>query len=56
MGSKNVTGFTYDATEYTVLIDESYVTGSGAIRMILPPPYDSSFPPSENSWVVGKIG
>ena len=56
MASKKVTGFTYDNTEYTVLIDESYVAGSGVIGMILPPPYDSAFPTSENSWVVGKIG
>lgn len=55
MGSKNVTGFTYDRTEYTVWIDESYVAGSGAIGMILPPPYNSVFTPDENSWVVGKM-
>lgn len=56
VGSKNITGFAYNADEYTVVIDDSYVAGSGTIGMILPPPYDNSFPTSENSWVVGKLG
>lgn len=56
VGSKNVTGFTYNTNDYTVLIDETYDAGSGTIGMILPPPYNSVFPTNENSWVVGKMG
>lgn len=56
VGSKNVIGFTYNPDDYTVLIDASYVAGSGAIEMLLPPEYNNVFPTNENSWEVGKIG
>ena len=56
VGSKNITGFTYNTNEYTVLIDDSYVAGSGSIGMLLPEPYSSSFPTNDNSWTVGKMG
>lgn len=55
VGSKNVKGFTYNPENYTVEIDDTYVVGSGAIGMLLPPEYNNVFPPSENSWVVGKM-
>lgn len=56
VGSQNITGFTYNTNEYTVLIDDSYVAGSGAIGMLLPEPYNSSFPTNDNLWTVGKMG
>ena len=55
VGSQKVAGFTYDKNEYTVVIDASYVAGSGHIGMLLPPPYNSSFPSDDNSWTVGKM-
>lgn len=56
VGSKNVTGFTYNKNEYVALIDNTYVSGSAHIGMFLPEPYSTSFPTDENSWTVGKMG
>jgi hypothetical protein len=56
VGSKNVAGFTYNQNDYTLEIDNNYVSKSGSIAMMLPQEYDEAFSGSENSWVVGRIG